>query len=71
MDQSSSNGRYLVEGLFRKHVEIWDAEHRNLLQTLPGKFPYAIAGSEDGRFLAIGDAEKIALWVFKQTIAAH
>jgi WD40 repeat protein len=48
----TSDGKYLVEAIGKK-VEIWDASHTHLLQTIRAE-PACIAVSGDGRYLALG-----------------
>jgi WD40 repeat protein len=55
----TSDSKYLVEAVDRK-VEIWDAQHRELLQVIHAA-PACIATSRDGHFLAMagGNANPI------------
>lgn len=60
------DGRYLIEsGVERRQIHIWDGAHRSLLQKIPVDHAGAVAVSRDGRYLALGDEDKIDLWEIK------
>jgi WD40 repeat protein len=51
----TADNKYLIEKV-PKRVEIWDGEHRKLLQVISAE-PECMTTSRDGRYLAIGGAE--------------
>lgn len=63
------DGKYLIEGDVNDKgtglgARIWDSQHRELLQTIPGNVG-SLAVSKDGRFLAIGSDKKTTIWQLK------
>jgi WD40 repeat protein len=63
------DGKYLLEsdmdalgnGL---GVRIWDGQHRELLQVIPGNVG-SLAVSRDGRYFAMGEYKKVIVWKLK------
>jgi DNA-binding beta-propeller fold protein YncE len=65
----TSDGRYLIESDMNGQgnglgVTIWDAQHKSLLQKIPGNIG-AIAVSHDSKFLAVGVTGHTTIWQFK------
>lgn len=56
---SDSNGRGTGRG-----VQIWDGEHKRLLQEIPGNID-SLSVSNDGRYLALGTAGRTSIWMLK------
>jgi WD40 repeat protein len=74
----SPNGKYILESDSRPNgrsdghglgIRIWDGEHKNLLQEIPGNIT-SLAVSRDGKFFAAGSRKMISVWQFVQ-IAGH
>lgn len=62
------DGKYLIEGIMTGLKtgwgKIWDSQHRELLQEIPGNVG-SIAVSRDGRYLATGVEGKTIVWQFQ------
>jgi WD40 repeat protein len=58
------NNKYLVEGEVDGHVEIWDARHETLLQSIPVNehFRTILAVSRDSRHLAVAVDKRVSIW---------
>lgn len=65
----TSDGKYLIEGVMNgrgsgQGVRIWDGQHRELLQEIPGEVG-SLAVSRDGRYFAVGEVGKTIVWQLK------
>ena len=65
----TSDGRYFIECDLNGRgtglgVKIWDGQHHNLLQEIPGNIG-SIAVSRDGKYLAVGETGRATIWEFK------
>ena len=63
------DGKYLIEGFMNgrgsgRGVRIWDGQHRELLQEIPGEVS-GLAVSRDGHYLAVGEVGKTVVWQLK------
>jgi WD40 repeat protein len=63
------DGKYLIEGVMNGRgsglgVQIWDGQHRELLQVIPGEVS-GLAVSRDGHYLAVGEVGKTIVWQLK------
>ncbi len=61
-------GKYLIEGFMigkgSGEVRIWDSQHRELMQTIPGEVG-SLAVSRDGHYFAMSIDNKISVWQLK------
>jgi WD40 repeat protein len=63
------DGKFLIEGDRGNDdvglgARIWDAQRRELLQTIPGSVG-GLAVSRDGHYFAVGNKKKTTVWEFK------
>lgn len=63
------DGKYLIEGVMNGRgsglgVRIWDGQHRELLQEIPGEVS-GLAVSRDGHYFAMGEVKKTVIWQLK------
>lgn len=63
------DGKYLIESFWNgrgsgRGVRIWDEQHRELLQEIPGEV-IGLAVSRDGHYLAAGGYKQITVWKLK------
>lgn len=63
------DGKYLIEGVMNgrgsgRGVRIWDSQHRELLQEIPGEVS-SLAVSRDGHYFAVGEVKKTDVWQLK------
>ena len=63
------DGKYLIEGVMNGRgsglgVRIWDGQHRELLQEIPGEVS-SLAVSRDGHYFAMGEVGKTVVWQLK------
>lgn len=57
----TADGKYLLQGGRRAHVEVWDASHSEMLQSIPVSAD-AISLSPDGHHFAVVEGSKISIW---------
>lgn len=63
------DGKYLIEGVMNgrgsgRGVRIWDGQHHELLQEIPGEVS-SLAVSRDGHYFAMGEVGKTVVWQLK------
>jgi WD40 repeat protein len=60
----SPNDKYLIEGQVDRHIQIWDAKHQTLLQSINADMHARniLSISRDGRYLAIAAGSHVSIW---------
>jgi WD40 repeat protein len=61
----TSDGKYLIESGYPRMARIWDGQHQTLLQEIAVKESFALAISDNNRYLALGDGPHVSIWELK------